>query len=167
MAWLRRERLDDEQLARLGLLPGERVLAFGHDPDRRAVVATDRSLLLQRTPPDYSRYDWHEVERASFADDVLTVRLAASPPAGATRLRVPLADAGRLPEVVRDRVTASVLLDQHVPLRGKAGVRVVARRRPAGDVLAWGYVVDEGLTLTAEEQEAAEAALAAVRAEYG
>jgi hypothetical protein len=143
------------------------VLAFGIDPEGRAVVATDRGLLLQRTPPAYSRTQWHEVDRASFADEVLTVSVHAGGSVGATRLRIALPDPGRLPEVVRDRVTASVVMDQHVPLRGQAGVRVVARRRPDGTDLHWSYVVDEGLTLTDAEAAAAEDAVASVRAEYG
>jgi len=167
MAWLRRERLDDAVLATLGLTPGERVLGFGFDPDGRAVVASSLGLLLQRTPPAYSRIPWDDVERASFADDVLTLRVGGSESDGRTTLRVPLREPGRLPEVVRDRVTASVAMDQHVPLRGKAGVRVVARRRPTDTELVWSYVVDDGLMLTAAERSAAEAAVEAVRAEYG
>ena len=38
---------------------------------------------------------------------------------------------GRLLELVRERVTASVVLQRHVPVRGRAGVRVIARRAPA------------------------------------
>ena len=167
MTWLRKDRLDDDVLAQLRLQPGERVLAFGVDPDGRAVVGTDRGLLLQRTPPQYSRVLWHEIDRASFADDLLTVQLPVEPGGDPSRLRIRLAVTGRLPEVVRDRVTASVVLDQHVPLRGREGVRVVARRRPDGDVLQWGFVVDEGLVLTADEMASAQVAVGEIRAEYG
>ena len=40
---------------------------------------------------------------------------------------------GRLLELVRERVTASVVLQRHVPVDGRRGVRVIARRAPAAD----------------------------------
>lgn len=154
-------------MARLHLQPRERVLAHGTDPDGRPVVATDRALILQRRPPDFSRLAWEQIDRATFADGVLTVVPTSGPAGAATRLRVPLAQVGQLPEVVRERVTSAVVLDQHVPLRGRKGVHVVARRQPLGDHLVWSYVPDDGLLLTVAEQRDAEDAVAAFRAEYG
>ena len=167
MVRLRREQVDEATRGALELELGERILAVAHDPDGRAVVATNQALWLQRLPPTYARLPWHEIGRASFADDLLAVVLSAASPDGAGTLRIPLADAGRLPGVVRERVTASVVFDQHVRLRGREGVRVVARRRPEGDVLVWSYVVDDSLSLTAAEEASAAEAVAALRAEYG
>jgi hypothetical protein len=167
VARLRREQVDEATRDALALEPGERILAVARDPDGRAVVATNQALWLQRLPPAYSRLPWHEIEHASFADDVLTVARSAASADGAGRLRIPLPDVGRLPGVVRERVTASVVFDQHVRLRGREGVRVVARRRPEGDSLAWSYVVDDGLSLTVAEEASAAEAVAALRAEYG
>jgi len=151
----------------LALEPGERILASAKDAEGRPVVASDRALWLQRRPPEYSRVPWHEVARASFADDLLTIVLTTAPLGSATALRIPLAEAGRLPAVVRERVTATVAFDQHVRLRGRSGVRVVARRRPGDDVLIWGFVPDEGLSLTAAEVALAQRAVGDLRAEYG
>jgi hypothetical protein len=167
MARLRREQVDGVTRDAIEFSPGERVLAVADDPGGRAVVATNQALWIQRLPPAYSRVPWMEIGRASFADDVLTVVLAAPLLNGPGSLRIPLADAGRLPGVVRERVTASVVFDQHVRLRGRQGVRVIARRRPDGDSLTWSYVVDDGLSLTAEEAELADGVVAARRAEYG
>lgn len=163
----RRPRLPDDVVAQLHLEPGERVLAHAADPDGRPLVATDRALLLQRQPPTYSRLPWHELLRASYADDVLTVFLVSADDGRTGRLRIPIAEHGRLPEVVRERITATVVLDQHLPLRGRKGVHVVARRRAGGEDLDWAYVVDDGLVLTAAEEMEAEAAVARVRVEYG
>ncbi len=47
---------------------------------------------------------------------------------------------------MRERVTASVVLQRHVPLTGRRGLRVIARRAPRGDrPLAWFYEYDEGV----------------------
>ena len=151
----------------LELEPGERILASARDAEGRPVVASDRALWLQRRPPEYSALPWHEIGRASFADDLLTIVLTAAPLDGAGVLRIPLAEAGRLPAVVRERVTATVAFDQHVRLRGRSGVRVVARRRPGDDALIWGFVPDEGLRLTAAEVAQADRAVGDLRAEYG
>lgn len=163
----RRPGLPDDVVAQLGLERGERVLAHAADPDGRAVVATDRALLLQRQPPAYSRLPWHDLLRASYADDALTLVTLPAGDGPSGRLRVPLADPGQLPEVVRERITATVVLDQHVPLRGRKGVHVVARRRAGGEELHWTYVVDDGLVLTPTEEADAAAVVALVRAEYG
>lgn len=163
----RRNRLDDEVVVQLGLGPRERVLAHGADPQARPVVATDGALILQRRPPRFSRLPWDRIDRATFTDGVLTVVTAADDTGPGVRLRIPLADPGQLPEVVRERVTSAVVLDRHVPLRGRRGVHVVARRPPLGDSLTWTFVPDDGLVLTAAEEAAAVAAVAAVRAEYG
>ena len=47
---------------------------------------------------------------------------------------------------MRERVTASVLLVRHVPITGKRGVRVVARRAPSGrSEVHWVYEYDAGI----------------------
>ena len=53
---------------------------------------------------------------------------------------------GRLLELVRERVTASVVLQRHVPVDGRRGVRVIARRAPggAGSALVVGLRVRRG-----------------------
>ena len=76
---------------------------------------------------------------------------------------------GQLLELVRERVTASVVLQRHVPLAGRRGLRVIARRAPRGDrPLTWLYEYDEGIDpADPSVRAAAEAALAAARDEVG
>ena len=75
-----------------------------------------------------------------------------------TRLTIPAGSDIELPIVVRDRVTASIAVNEHVPLQGEHGVRVVARRRAGESSLRWGYRTDPQLARTPELQvEAAEA----------
>jgi hypothetical protein len=148
-------------LSLLALQDGERVLAVATDPDGRVLVATDRDLLLQRRPPDYERVGWDAIDKATFDADGL--RIIGRDAKGADlRLRIPMTDPGSLPEVVRERVTASIVVSQHVALRDDLGVRVTARRRPGASAFAWGYRVDPGLDET--DPEVAQAALEAVEA---
>jgi hypothetical protein len=60
--------------------------------------------------------------------------------------RFTIEEPGRLLELVRERVTASVVLQRHVALQGRRGVRVIARRAPRGNQpLQWIYEYDEGI----------------------
>jgi hypothetical protein len=158
--------LPDDVRTSLRLEPGERVLAVAADPEQRLVVATDRDLLLQRRPPEYDRIGWESVDRATFDDGLL--RLTGHDASNAEfRLRVPLEEPGELPRVVRDRVTSSIVLSQHVALRAERGVRVTARRRPGTPGLLWRSRLDDELDSSPELVSEAESMLAAVRRESG
>jgi hypothetical protein len=76
---------------------------------------------------------------------------------------------GRLLELVRERVTASVVLQRHVPLAGRRGVRVIGRRPPRGTGgIEWFFEYDEGVDPADPAVRAASAAtLAAARADVG
>jgi len=71
-------------------------------------------------------------------------------------------------EVVFERVTASIVASRHVPVQGRAGVRVVARRDPGQDDPVWQVVVDRGLDPADPRVGAAsEAVIADLRRELG
>ena len=166
MGLFKRTTLPDTVEQGLDLLPGERVLAFGTDPLGRYVIATTHGLHLQRQPPAYRRLDWIDIRHASFEQTKLTLEVTEG--GSSSTLRVPLLEAGQLPEVVRERVTASFALQQHVPLRGSLGVTVTARRQPGSSDLAWGMAYDRGLDRADPKLAAdAEQALAGVRSESG
>lgn len=163
MRW-RRSPLAPAVKEQLELRPKERVLAWVDDGAGRIVVASETALHLQRTPPAYSRIGWEQVERASYDSGTLTVVLV--PEQGSATLRIPVGEGRDLPVVVRDRVTASVLVNRFVPLRGDAGVRIVGRRQENGQVL-WRSELDPGLADDAGARGEAAMALAEVRAEVG
>jgi hypothetical protein len=163
MKW-RRSPLDPAVKEQLDLRPREKILAWVDDGAGRVVVASETALHLQRTPPSYSRVGWEQVERASYDSGTLTVVLV--PEQGSATLRIPVGDGRELPVVVRDRVTASILVNRFVPLRGEAGVRIVGRRQENGQVL-WRSELDPGLAEDAGAQKAAALALTEVRAEVG
>lgn len=137
--------------------PGERVLAWATCAEG-TVVATRDALLL----PGSSRLPWPRIEHATWADAVLTVTTVD----GET-IRLTLDDPGDVPEVVRERVTSTVVGETHVRLRGKAGVLLVARRTETGEV-AWSLRWDPGLdSRDPALARAAADALAATRSAWG
>ena len=155
---LRRQPLPDDARAALPLNRGEKVIAAAQLADGDWVVATGGALVVVagRTPwTDVAHAQWFGEEQVLVVDPV--------PGAGAP-LRLRLAEPGRVPETVHERVMASIVLSRRVALPG-GGARLVARRGDGAD-LAWQVVPDTGTDLGAPEVQAAvEAALTDLRSE--
>lgn len=116
-------------------------------------VLADRDALhlpgAQATPV---RVPWERVDAAEWDAEAGTLTVTeVAPDVAAAPRHVVAVDADdprgrdRLLQVVRERVTASVVLQRHVRVAGKAGVHVVARRPPGGGALAWGFRFDVGI----------------------
>lgn len=122
----------------LGLHPRERVLAAARVAGGGWVVATEVGLL--RTG---SRIAWADVAYAHWDDQesALTVE-----PVGEafTPARFALAEPGRVPETVRERVMASIVVSRRVGVPGGRGVRVVGREVGEPE-LRWQVVPDAGV----------------------
>ncbi|NBE99176.1 hypothetical protein FE391_37440 [Nonomuraea sp. KC401] len=114
---------------------GERVLTFTHTPDGH-VVATNLALHLA----DGTRLPYEQIDRASWDEEGMRV-LTTDGRWHAERIAEPR----MLPETLRERVNATIVVNKHVDLPGKGGVRLVARRKPGGEVLGWTFVFDDGL----------------------
>ncbi len=146
--------------------PGERVLAWTEATTGEALAGTREALYLADV-----RLGWEDVEAADWDRDTEEFRVAEVGRWGEPRVvhRFTISEPRRLLELVRERVTASVLLVRHVPLDGRRGVRVIARRAPAGDrALRWIYEYDEGIDPDDPTVRlAAETALAAAQDEVG
>ncbi len=132
-----------EVVSAVRLDPGERRSAWGLTTDGEPVVATDLGLRL----PGASRFDWHDVEKATWARPVLTVVRVAEIAGAGERRSVRLEQEGTLPDAVRSAVSGSVGWSSHYRLRPGGGVRVVGRRRPGQDLLDWQLVYDPGTDL--------------------
>ncbi|GIH92219.1 hypothetical protein ACFFMN_18350 [Planobispora siamensis] len=136
--------------------PADRVLAHAEGPDGR-VIATDRALYLSGT-----RLPWYQVDRGVWDEEGLTVLTTDG-----REHRARLPEPGRVPEVVRERVVASIVVSQYVPLDVRGGVRLVARRAE-DDRMIWEFVFDAGLDPQDPGLRAlAEQALEGVRRSFG
>lgn len=123
------------------------------------LVATSAALVVPGRPQPLS---WPDVVRAAWDDPVLEVQA----PEG--MYRFVLEEPGRIPQVVNERVKASVLVQHHVPLVGELGVRLVARRRPGSDEILWRVTFDPGLNPDDPQlRAAADDALSELRTSIG
>jgi hypothetical protein len=127
--------------------PGERVLAWCRTVDDRVLAGTRDALYVDEAG-DHTRIPWEQVEAADWDRDTDVLRISLVGSWGEQRVEhaVALAEPGRLLELVRERVTASVVVQRHVPLEGRRGVRVIGRRAPRGHApIEWFYEYDEGV----------------------
>ncbi|MDP3892027.1 hypothetical protein [Nocardioides sp.] len=151
--------------------PGERVLAWTRDVEGAAIAGTRDACYLPSAEGATTRIPWEQVEAADWDADAGRLRISEVGEWGERRPEhsSELEDPGRFLELVRERVTASVVLVRHVPLRRNRGVRVIARRAPVGDAaLHWVYEFDEGIDPDDPEvRRRAEQALASARDEVG
>ena len=145
---------------------GERVLAWTATTTGEVIAGTREALYL-----DGVRLAWEDVEAAHWDRDGEELRVTEVGRWAEPRVehRHQIAEPRRLLELLRERVTASVLLVRHVPVQGRRGLRVIARRPPSGDrSLRWVYEYDEGVDPDDPVvRAAAEAALASARDEVG
>jgi len=127
---------------------------------------TQAEPATEPEPEEWVHLGWHEIERGGWDEEtgeLSWTRYAGSP--GSVRLTEP----GRVPEVFRERVAASIVLEKFVPIRNGRGVLLSGRRDLAeGDVtITWNSSLGRGLTWQMEGvQEATDEAIAQVRTEY-
>jgi hypothetical protein len=150
---------------------GERLLAWAPLADGGWAAGTRDALYLPGL-----RLPWEQVQAADWdrEEDLLRVSEVGSwgVPRPRHTLTVPNAaakDADRLLRLIRERVTASVLLSRHVPVTARRGVRIVGRRAPSGrSQVQWIYEYDEGVDPDDPlVRAAAETALAAAKSDVG
>ncbi len=145
--------------------PGERLLAWATAEDGTVIGGTRDAFYAP------GRVPWEHVEAADWDQDLRVLRVSEVGRWGETRPehRFTLDAPGRLLELVRERVTASVVVQRHVLVDGRRGVRVIGRRAPGGvgDV-AWFYEYDHGVDPTDPGvHRIATEALARARTEVG
>ncbi|MEQ6902612.1 hypothetical protein [Nocardioides sp. YIM 152588] len=148
----------------LEVAAGERVLAWATG-ENGAVGGSRQALYLPRRVP------WERVASAEWDEESSLLRVTELAPWGEPQPvhERRLADAGLLLQLVRERVTASIVLQRHVVVPGLGGARVLARRPPSGTgALAFFVEYDEGLDPTDPRVGAVvDAALATAREDVG
>lgn len=152
-------------LPALAVRRGERLLAAAEGA-AGAIGGTREALYLSGT-----RLPWEDVQAADWDDETSTLSVVEVGHWGEARVvhTATLDDPQLLLQLVRERVTASIVLQRHVPIEGRRGVRVIARRAPSGSTdLTWIYEYDEGIDPDDPSvQRLASAALSAAQAEVG
>lgn len=151
----------------------EDVLAAVQLANGRWVAGTRAAVYLPSDSADAARrVGWEQIERANWDAEASVLHVYETTdfgtPLRATELKVE--DPGRFGQLLRERVDASIVIQRHVPLSGKRGVRIVARRNPSGaDAgVTWNIVLDKGLEPSQPGVvDAAEEALRQVRDEFG
>jgi hypothetical protein len=150
----------------VAVAPGEKVLAHAASPE--GLVAGTRAALYL---PHGHRIPWEQVETADWDAEAETLRVSEVGTWGEPRPTYSLAldESALLLQLVRERVSATVLLQRHVPIRGRRGLRVIARRAPTGErEVSWLLEYDEGIDPDDPfVAHAAEEALVAAREEVG
>lgn len=155
---------------RVDVGPGERVLAWAESAEG-LLAGTRDAVYLPGSDARWTRVPWEQVEAADWDGEAEELRVIEVGEWGEPRPehRFAVTDSGRLLELVRERVTASVVLQRHVTISGTRGVRVVGRRAPRGDrPVSWFLEYDQGVDPADPVVDAtARAALAAARDEVG
>jgi hypothetical protein len=143
---LRAQGLPDEVRSRLTVDRGERPLAWASGAAGEFYVGTDRALHLL-TPVSYERLPWERIENASWHAESQTLAVVEIDERQEARRHSLAVGAGaRLLELLRERVTKSVVHRQFEAVRGKSGVSVIARRSPVGNsTVVWSTVYAIGL----------------------
>jgi len=151
----------------------EGILAAVQLANGRWAAGTRAAVYLPSDSADADRrVGWEQIERANWDSEASVLHIyettAFGTPLRATELKVE--DPGRFGQLLRERVDASIVVQRYVPIAGKRGIRIVARRNPASTdaPVAWNFVLDKGLEPTQPGVlDAAEAALQQVRDEFG
>lgn len=120
----------------------ERALAWSPLTAGGWLVATDERLHI--TQPTLN-VRWVEVVGASWDDPLLDVRMLTDD--GVAAIQVEPTDARSVPQVVRERIEQSLMVEKHVPLMGSSGVRFLARRDPVTAEVFWQRLADPGVDL--------------------
>ena len=171
----RRGGVPDETLARAGLPRGEKVLAHTVAKDGtwllgtrlRLVVVEDQDAETERAA---IQIPWETVEDAAWYQEDSRLRVTEIGQYGEPKPTHSFAveDPALLLQLIRERVTASIVLQRWVPVRGRLGLTVIARRSPVGGPIAWMHAYDEGLDPTDPEVAAvADQGLAQAQVEVG
>jgi hypothetical protein len=140
--------------------------------------ATSRTGFCVASPAAFSHGNdngwehigWHEIEHGSWNSELrkLTWVRYAAPGEAPARGSLELTEPGRMPELFRECILATIAVEKFVPLSGERGVTITARRDLGrGGAVSWHGTLTRGLSWQTEGVPAAvDQAMEQVRAEY-
>ena len=143
-----------------------RALARATTPDGLVVAGTRDALVIGDLV-----LPWEQVQAADWDQEASSLVVSEVGHWGDERPvhTLVLHEAGRLLALVRERVTASIVLQRHTAVVGRRGVFVIGRRPPGGDgPIAWTFEFQAGIDpADPVVQEAARSALLQAREDVG
>jgi hypothetical protein len=153
----------------VALARGERVLA-ATETAGGWLVATDRALWLPALPDGHLA--WTLIDSARWDSDaqLLTIRRATAVGERTTPVLIGLPSPSGVLDIIRERVTACVVMSRTVQMEGRRGFTLVARRAPWApqEPLAWDVRLEAGVDPSDPVvSEAVSQALRDARAEVG
>lgn len=143
-----------------------RILAWAEAAEGYAVGSAAVLSIGVAGDEEWRHVGWHEIEHGGWNAETRKLSWAEY---GGRRGSVELTGAGRLPELFRERIAASIVVEQFVPISGDRGVVVNGRRDLAGSnpVFSWHATLGRGLTWrTPGLRETVDQAMAELRTEY-
>ena len=126
-------------------LQREKALAAARAQDDVWLVGTrDRLHAVGETSQSWP---WEQVLRADWDDDEQRLELVPVSDFGTPleSREFVLDGAADLLALVRERVSASVVVQRRVQVSGKRGFQVFARRPPRGGTITWAFEMDDGV----------------------
>ncbi len=171
LAGRRRPVLPPEVVAAIGPERRDRLLAWAEDGEGTTVVAGRHRLHVVSRGPDGALEHvldrpWHLVDSGTWSGEDVALRVTwvdQHPP-----LRVALPEPMLLPETLRERVQASVVVAEALDLGPRRSARVVVRRVLASGDLVAQAVLGAGVSLEDPGvREEVAAGLARVREQVG
>jgi hypothetical protein len=141
-----------------------RPLAYAETVDGTWLVGT-RDALVVVSDPDApaavaTRVPWEQVEGADWDREGSRLRVTEVGRYGEPRpsyvFTLPDTEPGSLLQLIRERVTASVVLQRGQVVSGKRGLKVIGRRAPSGGPITWMHEYDDGVD--PDDPEVAQAA---------
>jgi hypothetical protein len=158
-----------EMLSRASLPRGEKVLAHAVSTDGTWLLGT-RARLVLLLPDQVAELPWEQIEDAAWNMDERHLRITGVGTYGEPRpsYSFDMEDPALLLQLLRERVTASIVLQRRVPVIGSLGLTVIGRRSPVGGPVAWMHAYDPGLDPNDPDvSTAADQALADAQSEVG
>jgi hypothetical protein len=152
-----------------------RPLAFAEATDGTWLVATRDALFVvdaEGSGAVETRIPWEQVEGADWDREGSRLRVTEVGRFGEPRpsyvFTLPDQEPASLLQLIRERVTASVVLQRGQLVSGKLGLKVIGRRSPSGGPITWMHEYDDGVDPDEPSvAEAAEALLQQARADVG
>lgn len=131
-----------------------RVLAAAEAVDGTWLVGTRGELVLVGPAaggpaPVEARIPWERVEGADWDREQSRLRVTEIGRYGEPRpshtFTMPESEPAALLQLIRERVTASVVLQRGRLIDDKRGLKVIGRRSPTGGPISWMFEYDEGI----------------------